>query len=102
MKTVRSETLKILTSNYVILSGILGPDKNSCLIDKLALEKLGFRFNYVTDVENQYGVLHYGVFDMTYRIVKNKRILITVDKERHPISPFIFKRWDREIRETMR
>lgn len=97
MKTIRSETLRILTNNYVILSGVLGEEKNSCLIDKLALERLGFRFNYVTDAMNQYGIIYYGVFDLTYRAIKGKRILITIDKERQPISPFIFKRWNREL-----
>jgi predicted nucleic acid-binding Zn ribbon protein len=98
-KTITSETLKILSKNVVILYGILGEEKDSCLIDKLALERLGFHFNYVTDAESKYGVFHYSVFDFTYRIVKKKRVLITVDKKRKTVSPFIFKRWSREISE---
>ncbi|MDH4471156.1 MAG: hypothetical protein QE487_01030 [Fluviicola sp.] len=98
-KTITSETVKILNKNVVILYGIMGEEKDQCLIDKLALERLGFRFNYVTDAESKYGVFHYSIFDFTYRIIKKKRVLITVDKTRKSISPFIFKRWSREITE---
>lgn len=100
LKTIQSETMKILTKNVVILSGILGREQNACIVDKLALEKWGFHFNYVSDAENKNGIIHYGVFHFTYRFVHNKRVLITIDKERHPVSPFIFKRWSREIPEA--
>lgn len=97
-RTITSETLKILSKNVIILYGILGEEKDSCLIDKLALERLGFHFNYVTDAESKYGTIHYSV-DFTYRVVKKKRVLITIDRKRKTISPFIFKRWSREIAE---
>jgi hypothetical protein len=77
----------------------MGEEKDNCLIDKLALERLGFRFNYVTDAESNYGVFQYSVFEFTYKIIKKKRVLITVDKKRKTVSPFIFKRWSREIAE---
>ncbi len=50
LKTIASETMKVLAKNIIILEGIMGEEKNSCLIDRLALERLGFIFNYVTDV----------------------------------------------------
>ena len=99
LKTIASETMKVLAKNIIILEGIMGEEKNSCLIDKLALERLGFRFNYVTDIGQKYGVNYYGVFSFNYRFVKNKRVEITIDRKRSPISPFIFKRWSREISE---
>jgi len=101
MKTIKSQTLAILMHNYVALSGILGGKKNACIIDKLAMEKAGFRFNYITDAENRHGIIYYGVFDITYRFIHNKRVLITVDKQRSKVSPYIFKRWDRELKETL-
>jgi len=99
MKTIQSETIKILTKNFVILSGVMGESKNAAIIDKLALERLGFRFNYVTDVENKSGIIHVGLFHFTYKFIHNKRVLITIDRERKTISPFIFKRWSHEISE---
>jgi len=99
MKTIQSETLKILTKNFVILSGVMGESNNAAIIDKLALEKLGFKFNYVSDAESKGGIIHFGLFHFTYRFIHNKRVLITIDRERKTISPFIFKRWSYEIRE---
>jgi predicted nucleic acid-binding Zn ribbon protein len=100
VKTIASETMKVLAKNIVILEGVMGEEKNSCLIDTLALERLGFRFNYITDVGQKYGITNYSVFGFNYRFVKNKRVEITIDRKRSPISPFIFKRWSREISET--
>lgn len=99
MKTIQSETLKILTKNFVILSGVMGEQQNAAIIDKLALERLGFKFNYVSDAENKSGIIHFGVFHFTYQFIHNKRVLIKIDRERKTISPFIFKRWSREIAE---
>ena len=100
LKTIASETIKVLAKNVIILEGIMGQEKYSCLIDKLALERLGFRFNYVTDTCQKYGITYYSVFGFTYRFVKNKRVEIVIDRKRSTISPFIFKRWSREIAET--
>jgi len=99
MKTIQSETLKILTKNFVILSGVIGESNNAAVIDKLALERLGFKFDYVSDAKNKSGIIHFGLFHFTYRFVHNKRVLITIDRERKTISPFIFKRWNYEISE---
>lgn len=71
------------------------------VIDKLALERKGFRFNYITDVMEKYGTLHYGVFNFTYRFAKSRRVIISKDRERGEISPFIFERWRREIRKPV-
>jgi len=99
MKTIQSETIKILTKNFVILSGIMGQSKNAAIIDKLALERLGFKFDYVSDAKSKGGIIHFGLFHFTYRFIHNKRILVTIDRERKTISPFIFKRWSYEITE---
>jgi len=99
MKTIQSETLKILTKNFVILSGVMGESKNAAIIDKLALERLGFKFDYVSDAKNKSGSIHFGLFHFTYQFIHNKRVLIKIDRERKTISPFIFKRWSYEIAE---
>lgn len=99
VKTISSETIKIITKNAVILEGIMGEKQNACLIDQLALERLGFRFGYVTDAEQKFGMIYYCVFGFNYRFIKQKRIEITIDKKLSNISPFIFKRWSREIAE---
>lgn len=100
VKTISSETIKILAKNSVILEGIMGQEKDSCVIDQLALERLGFRFGYITNATDNYGILRYEVFAFSYRFVRNRRVEITVDRKRSEISPFIFKRWSREIAET--
>jgi hypothetical protein len=99
VKTICSETIKILTKNAVILEGIMGEQKNTCLVDRLALERLGFRFGYVTDAAQKYGMIYYSIFGFNYRFIKQTRVEITIDKKRNNISPFIFKRWSREIAE---
>jgi hypothetical protein len=101
MKTIQSETLKIVTKNFVILSGIMGTEKDVGVVDKLALERLGFRFDHVTGAENRHGIIHYTVFGISYRFIHHKRIMITVDRDRTDIYPFIFRRWEREISETL-
>jgi len=99
MKTIASETVKILTKNFTILSGIMGEKNNTVVIDKLALERLGFRFDYVSDAVNKSGIIHFGLFHFTYRFAHNKRVFINIDRERETISPFIFRRWSHEISE---
>ena len=99
MKTIASETVKILTKNFTILSGIMGEKNNTVIIDKLALERLGFRFDYVSDAVNKSGIIHFGLFHFTYRFAHNKRVFINIDRERETISPFIFRRWSHEISE---
>ena len=101
MKTVQSETLKIVTKNFVILSGIMGAEKDVGVVDKLALERLGFRFDHVTGAENRHGIIHYSIFGISYRFIHHKRVMITVDRDRTDIYPFIFRRWEREIAETI-
>jgi hypothetical protein len=101
VKTISSETIKILAKNITILEGIMGEDKNSCVIDQLALERLGFRFGYITNINGKYGIMRYDVFAFSYRFIKKRRVEITVDRKRSPVSPFIFKRWSREIVETV-
>ena len=99
MRTIQSETIKILAKNFVILSGVMGDSNNAAIIDKLALERLGFKFDYVSDAKSKSGILHFGVFHFTYKFIHNKRVLITIDRDRKTISPFIFKRWSHEISE---
>lgn len=99
MKTIQSESIKILAKNFVILSGVMGEQKNAAIIDKLALERLGFKFDYVSDAETKGGILHFGLYHFTYKFIHNKRVLITIDRDRKSISPFIFRRWSYEISE---
>ena len=99
MKTIQSESIKILAKNFVILSGIMGEQKNAAIIDKLALERLGFMFDFVSDAEIKAGILHFGLYHFTYKFIHNKRVLITIDRDRKSISPFIFRRWSYEISE---
>ncbi len=101
VKTISSETIKILAKNVVILEGIMGEEKDSCIIDQLALERLGFRFGFITNIDDKYGIMRYEVFAFSYRFIKKRRIEITVDRKRSEASPFIFKRWSREIAETV-
>lgn len=102
MRNVQTETLRIITKNFVILSGIMGPENDVGVVDKLALERLGFRFDYVTGAENRHGIIHYNVFGMSYRFIHHKRVMITVDRDRTTIYPFIFRRWQHEIAETIK
>ncbi|MBI3239584.1 MAG: hypothetical protein HYZ43_12220, partial [Flavobacteriia bacterium] len=73
VKTISSETIKILAKNIVILEGIMGEEKEGCVIDQLALERLGFRFGYITNVNEKYGLIRYEVFAFSYRFIKKSR-----------------------------
>lgn len=97
VKALQAETMKMLTKNFIILSGLMGEENNACIVDKLVLQKAGFHFNCVTDAETKGGIIHYGVFHFTYRYSHQKRIYITIDRERKSVSPFLFKRWNMEI-----
>lgn len=99
LKTVQTETMKVLAKNYIILTGILGKTYTNCTVDKLALERLGFRFDYVTDARYRNGTIHFGIFEISYSL-NRKTVRVSVDKNRKKVSPFIFERWNREISET--
>lgn len=92
------DTFEILCSNWYILTGLMQENKNKLLVNKTVLDKLGFRFNYVSEVKNKGHNLDYYLFNISYRRLKHQ--LVYVEKIKAPanaVSPYLFKRWERKI-----
>jgi hypothetical protein len=93
-KSISSETVRILARNHHILEGLMTDKKNNFIIDRLALERLGFKLKYISGVTLINSVMSYSVFDYSYTLLTDNRIIVTASKHRKPMSPFIFKRWN--------
>ena len=94
LKTVKSETFKILEKNHKILSFLKGNNSEKFLINKLELDSMGFNFDSITGLEkNKFGT-RFQIFDFVYYYTKNQNVLIFRDKSFHEISPYVYKRWE--------
>ena len=92
------DTFAILSSNWYILAGLMQEDKDKLLVNKMVLDKLGFRFNYVSEVKNKGHNVTFHLFNMSYRPVKNNMVYVEkIKSARDQISPYLFKRWERKI-----
>ncbi len=93
-KSISSETVRILARNHHILVGLMSDKTNNFIIDRLALERLGFKLKYISGVTLINSAMTYFVFDYSYTLLTDNRIVVTASKDRKPMSPFIFKRWN--------
>ena len=92
------DTFDILSSNWYILTGLMQENKDKLLVNKMVLDKLGFRFNYVSEVRSKGQNIVYSLFNMSYRSVKNNLLYVEkIKPANHLISPYLFKRWERKI-----
>ena len=91
-KTFESETIKVITKNYLILAGVISKG-SSASVKKIVLQRLGFNFDHVTQIKVKHTGILYFVYDFCYHFSKNGNIIIHTDDKQMPISPFLFKRW---------
>ncbi|MGV3631341.1 MAG: hypothetical protein ACO1O6_09045 [Bacteroidota bacterium] len=95
---IAKDSFEILSSNWYILTGLMQENKDKLLLDKTILDKMGFRFNYVSEVKNKGHNVHYRLFNISYRPVKHNLVYIEKIKSAgNLISPYLFKRWERKI-----
>lgn len=94
VKTVRKETIKILTKNYNILAYLKGKDSERFMVKKLELQRMGFDFDVISGLEtNKFGI-RMNVFEFSWYYSKNQNITVFRDKSQQEISPFVYKRWE--------
>ena len=94
VKTVRKETIKILTKNYNILAYLIGKDSERFMVKKLELQRMGFDFDVISGLEtNKFGI-RMNVFEFSWYYSKNQNITVFRDKSQQEISPFVYKRWE--------
>lgn len=94
VKTVRKETIKILTKNYNILAYLKGKDSERFMVKKLELQRMGFNFDVISGLEtNKFGI-RMNVFEFSWYYSKNQNITVFRDKSQQEISPFVYKRWE--------
>lgn len=91
-KTYESETMKIITKNYIILAGVL-LQENSASIKKTVLQRIGFNFDYVTQFQTKNSGTYFYVFDFCFYFSRNENVIVHKDPKQTPISPFLYKRW---------
>lgn len=91
-KTYESETMKMITKNYIILAGVLSQE-NSASIKKTVLQRLGFNFDYVTQFQSKNSGTYFYIFDFCFYFSRNENVIIHKDPKQSPISPFLYKRW---------
>lgn len=92
-RSIASETIRILRRNYVILEGFMTDKAQKFTINKIKLEQEGFKFQYVTHIQTNFGFTTFSIFNMDYFLGKNNQITVRRTKQSPELSPFLFKRW---------
>ncbi len=92
-RSITSETIRILRRNYNILEGFMTDKAHKFSINKIRLEREGFKFQYVTHIQSHHGYSTFSIFNMDYYLGKNNQITVRRNKQSPEISPFLFKRW---------
>ncbi len=97
-KSASAINVKILRKNYIILCGLLGSPCDKYVIKKLKLKDLGFNFDVISGItKTPYG-LKFDIFEFSWFYSRNDNITIMQDKQQTKISPFMYKRWERNMK----
>lgn len=91
-KSVMAETNKIMNKNWLILSNLMTESTDRFVIKRLALERLGFNFQVISNVIDHNWRTVYGIYNFSYYVGNNNNIIVTQDKKQSLVSPYIFKR----------
>ena len=91
-KTVSAETIKLINKNWKILTNLMTDKGSQLTTKKLTLQRLGFSFDVATNVQSKFGYINLGIYNYTYYITKNDKVVVMLDKEETNITPFLFKR----------
>lgn len=100
-RTITSETLKILKRNFIILEGFMTEKADKFTIQKVKLEKEGFKFQYVTNFLQHKRHITYSLFNLDYFIGNNNQIVVRRKQSASKISPYLFKRWLNDLPDKM-
>jgi len=93
-----SQPIKRLNRNYYILCYLKGENADKFCISKSELRRLGFYFDVVSGIEqNKFG-LKFHVFEFSWYPVNNQNIMVYRNSDEQPISPYIYKRWERHMK----
>ena len=99
-KSASAVNIKILRKNYVILCTLLGDPCDKYMVKKLKLKELGFNFDVVSGVsQTPYG-LKFDLFEFSWFYSRNDNITVMQDRQQTKISPYMYKRWERNIKHT--
>lgn len=97
-KTASAVNIRILRKNYVILCALLGDPCDKYVVKKLELKSLGFNFDVISGItKTPYG-FKFDVFEFSWFYSRNDNITIMQDKQQTKISPFMYKRWERNTK----
>jgi len=93
-KTISKETIKVLYKNYSILAELMGKNCSKYEINKLVLQRKGFDFDTISGLElNKYG-FKLKVFDFSWYLSSNNKMVIYCNPNQDNLSPFVYKRWE--------
>ena len=107
-KSASAVNIKILKKNYVILFALLGDPCEKYIVKKLKMKELGFNFDVVSGVSHTPYGLKYDIFELrsirrsqfSWYYASKDNITVLQDKEQTKISPFMYKRGERNIKQT--
>lgn len=91
---------KLLHKNYKILCLLLGDNHDRFVIKRLELKKLFFNFEAISGIASTRLGLKFDVYEFSWYYAKNDNIVILQDRGQSKISPFMYKRWQRNIKQT--
>lgn len=98
-KSASAVNVKILRKNYAILCGLLGSPCEKYVVKKLKLKELGFNFDVISGISfTPYGP-KFDLFEFSWFHSKNDNITVIQDKKQTTISPFMYKRWERNTKQ---
>lgn len=83
--------------NYHILCYLMGDNISKFSIHRMELVRLGFDFETVTGYEiNKFG-FKLQLFEFSWYVTKNQQVMVYRDPDFVPISPYVYKRWQRHL-----
>lgn len=99
-KSAAAVSTKILYKNYEILCLLLGDNHDRYVIKKMELKKRFFNFDTITGMSSTRFGLKFDIFEFSWYYSTNDNIVILQDRGQSKISPFMYKRWQRNLKTT--
>ncbi len=99
-KSAAAVNTRVLHKNYEILCLLLGDNYDRFVIKKLELKKLFFNFETISGMSSTRYGLKFDVFEFSWYYSTNDNIVILQDRGQSRISPFMYKRWERNLKPT--
>jgi hypothetical protein len=99
-KSAASVNTKVMHKNYEILCLLLGDNCDRFVIKKMELKKLFFNFETISGISFTPNGPKFDIFEFSWYYAKNDNIVIMQDRAQSKISPFMYKRWQRNLKHT--